>query len=483
MIPIRMIDSLILYIGLFIFCGTFDAVLTTFDPNIGGSDSDGNMKMQLTTGFIYLMTAILVLFRVESFMKFSSRHITIMLFLMIPLFSVFWSISPETTLRRVVALLGTSLFGIYLAFAFQPGRIIRALAVVYSLVAAISLIFILILPAYGTHQAGEYAGVWRGLFAQKNEFGASMAIGLLALALCPKQTCSELILCRVATLLCSMLLVMSESRAAWLSLAAAASIALPLHYMSGRGIRSAIKAIAFLLIMAIGIGFIVQNSHQILTALGKDPTLTGRTGVWELTLDRAMLRPILGYGYRAYWIGDNKLRLQPTENWSDGIGHAHNTYIDMMAELGLLGVTSFVLIVGILVTRLGRRINRQRDFFNIWAIGCLIFILIRGLAESTVLQHADINWVLFIYLFVVTKEIERTESQRLSANNPQEHYQARKATLQPHDASPPAATITKIHQALRQNNQQAPARAISRPRSASPRSRPGKASIAAPSPN
>lgn len=409
MIPVRKIDTLVLFLGIFLFTGAFDAMLTTFDPNIGGSDSAGNLKMQATSGMIYLIVFSLLFIRIEKFLKFSSRNLLIFLFLLIPVFSCFWSIAPETTLRRVIALLGTSFFGVYMAFAFPPDRVLRTLALIYALVAAASAFFIVALPNYGVHQIGEYAGVWRGVYAQKNEFGAAMAMAVLALILCPKYTRMELVLSRGAILLCFFFLVMSESRAAWLSLAIATFIAVPLHQISGRGTRSAIKGFGFVFAVVILGGLIFHYSEQILGLMGKDATLTGRTGVWELTLNQAMLKPILGYGYRAYWITDNKLRLQPTENWSDEIGHAHNTYVDMFAELGFLGIISFTILLCVMIWKFSIRITRHFDFINAWALSFVTFILVRGFAESTMLQHADINWVLFVYFFVLMNELSRSK--------------------------------------------------------------------------
>lgn len=42
---------------------------------------------------------------------------------------------------------------------------------------------------------------------------------------------------------------------------------------------------------------------NILGALGKDASLTGRTDVWEFVIDRIKDRPILGYGFGTFWNG------------------------------------------------------------------------------------------------------------------------------------------------------------------------------------
>ena len=417
MIPIRSIDTLVAFLGLLIFVGALEATMTSFDPTAGGASSVGNIRLQLSSGLIYLTIMFLILARIEKFIFFSRNNLVMIGFLLIPLFSMFWSIAPDVTARRGVALLGTSLFAMYLAFALPVERVIRILAVVYAITAIGSVIVIVALPTYGTHQFGEYVGLWRGLYAQKNEFGATMAMAAIVIFLCPKYTSRERLLGRVFIVLCLFLMFMSESRAAWISFACVCVTALAVWRAGGRGAKTSVKAF-LLILVSVSIGAIIlKNAIPLLEMIGKDPTLTGRTEVWALALDRAADRPILGFGYRAYWIEGNKIRLMATESWADHINHGHNTYLDLFVELGYLGLVAFILILGILLAKLLSRIRHANDYINIWGVSSICFILIRGSAESTILQHADINWVLFVYffsLFAGYRKPVRHQSQALS---------------------------------------------------------------------
>jgi O-antigen ligase len=399
MIPISKIDTVIAFWGLLLFVGALDAILTSFDPTAGGASSVGNLKMQATSGFIYLSTFFLVLCRIEKFLYFSQKNLLILLFLLIPIFSIFWSIAPDVTARRAVALVGTSVFAMYLAFAMSADRILRILAAVYALTAVVSLILAVGLPTYGTHQFGEYVGVWRGLYAQKNEFGATMAMGAIVLFLCPTRSAKERLLVRMAIVLCLFLMVMSESRAAWIAFSCVCLAAFAVKRIGGAGAKTSVKVFILLLFSAIIGGAIIQNATPLLELIGKESTLNGRTDVWSLALDRAADRPLLGYGYRAYWIDGNKDRLQSYEGWSDHINHGHNTYLDLFVELGCLGIFAFALVVISLFFRIIRRVRKSSDYLTLWAVCSISFIIVRGSAESTILQHADINWVLFVYFF------------------------------------------------------------------------------------
>ncbi len=399
MIPIRKIDTLIAFAGFLLFVGALKAMMTSFDPTAGGATSDGNIKLQLTSGLIYLSIMFLILARVEKFLHFCKNNLIIIGFLLIPLFSIFWSIAPDVTARRGVALLGTSLFAMYIAFALPADRVIRILAVVYAITAIGSVIIIGALPLYGTHQFGEYAGLWRGLYTQKNEFGATMAMAAIVIFLCPKYTSRERLLGRIFVVLCIFLMLMSESRAAWISFASVCALALAIWRVGGQGSKTSVKAF-LLIVVSISIGAVIlKNAIPLLEIIGKDPTLSGRTDVWALALDRAADRPILGFGYRAYWIERNKSRLMAEESWADDINHGHNTYLDLFVELGYLGVISFMILIVVLIYKVLSRIRYTSDYINIWAMSSICFILVRGTAESTILQHADINWILFVYFF------------------------------------------------------------------------------------
>ena len=418
MIPLSKIDSVAAFLGLLLFVGGLKATMTSFDPTAGGAASAGNIRLQLSGGLVYLMAAFLILVRLEKFLLFSQRNFAMIVFLAIPLLSVVWSIAPDVTARRAIALAGTSLFGMYLAFALPVERVIRILAVVYSITAIVSLIVVIILPTYGTHQFGNYAGLWRGLYAQKNEFGATMAMAAIVIFLCPKHTSKERLLGRIMVVLCVLLMVMSESRAAWISFASVCLVALAIRSVGGQGAKTSVKVALTIAVSAVVIFLLIKNMIPLLEMIGKDPTLTGRTDIWGLALDRAAERPLLGYGYRAYWIDGNKDRLQLIEGWADYINHGHNTYLDLYVELGYLGCFGFLIVILAFFVKIAKRIKYSNDYVNIWAVSSMFFILVRGTAESTILQHADINWVLFVYFFALFQGYRRQSDQTIRQSSP-----------------------------------------------------------------
>jgi len=99
----------------------------------------------------------------------------------------------------------------------------------------------------------------------------------------------------------------------------------------------------FCLFLILDIGFDMKGS--IAGAVGKDPTLTDRTKIWAFLLGMHT-NPLFGAGYQSFWLGH---RLEAF--WQGaGLGHineAHNGYLEVYLELGLIGVS---LLVGFLVS-------------------------------------------------------------------------------------------------------------------------------------
>jgi exopolysaccharide production protein ExoQ len=88
------------------------------------------------------------------------------------------------------------------------------------------------------------------------------------------------------------------------------------------------------LTVAFGLGL----SGQLAAQLGRDPTLTDRTIIWN-TLLSLHTNSLIGTGYESFWLGP---RLQRIWEVVGGINEAHNGYLDIYLNLGLIGVVFLV---------------------------------------------------------------------------------------------------------------------------------------------
>jgi exopolysaccharide production protein ExoQ len=132
----------------------------------------------------------------------------------------------------------------------------------------------------------------------------------------------------------------------------------------------------------------------ILAAYGKDATFTGRTNIWSGVLWAIERRPLVGYGYGGVWISEN---VEPTFSMMRRIGfrafHAHNGALDVILQVGVIGIVLFLcLFVPLLVSSL--RLARRGT-----SVGAVIFIAGLAIAVMSLSESLFLGpWIPFICL-------------------------------------------------------------------------------------
>ena len=86
------------------------------------------------------------------------------------------------------------------------------------------------------------------------------------------------------------------------------------------------------LILALGFGL----SGELAAAVGRDPTLTDRTKIWAI-LFSMHTNPLLGTGYESFWLGPRLRRIWQMAD-QGGINEAHNGYLKVYLNLGVIGL-------------------------------------------------------------------------------------------------------------------------------------------------
>ena len=291
------------------------------------------------------------------------------------------------------------MFVSYIAIALTPEQALRVLATAFGVVALACLIFAVALPGLGTHETGPYTGVWRGLFAHKNRLGGMMALAAATIAVCPKYNRREIILGCIFVMISSLLVVMSQSKTSIVILLCFLFIIPITNWISGRGLRTLERIVITTLFISVSIAFLAQQKDNILDFLGKDATLTGRTETWSMAWNSILERPLLGYGYRVYWTDQSSARLSAVESWRDKISHSHNTYLDLTLDLGIVGLIGFIFVLTVFLSRLTRRIRKEKDRINLWMAIFVSYMLIVGVTERSILEQSNISWSTFILLY------------------------------------------------------------------------------------
>lgn len=157
--------------------------------------------------------------------------------------------------------------------------------------------------------------------------------------------------------------------------------------------RTRIYAICGAIVAAASVVLVIFR-EPLFTALGRGSDLTGRTDlIWTKVLERAGRHPIIGNGFSSPWV--------PTDPAFDGwitdhgitVFHAHNMWLDVLMQLGALGlVLMAVAYLGLLWRswffaadrpRWDLRADRPYSPLTLLPVLFTVVLLVQGLAEST----------------------------------------------------------------------------------------------------
>lgn len=145
--------------------------------------------------------------------------------------------------------------------------------------------------------------------------------------------------------------------------------------------------------------------------LGKDSTLTGRTLLWDKALALFLDSPILGHGYRAYWVSDDlsARRLLFMMGSPDGRGfNFHQQYLEVMADTGSLGLSALLITFAIFTYHIWKSVGTMPNYFSAYAFTILVVYLIRWKLESSFLPF---SFDMMMFYGLATLAMKRTAFQ------------------------------------------------------------------------
>jgi len=251
--------------------------------------------------------------------------------------SAFWSDDPALVVRRAGTGTASTLFGVYLAARGDLAALIATLVKVYAIAAIASFAAITLLPQAGTVTGDYYTHAWRGAFTDKNELGMAGAEAIILSVYAYRRRYGPRWIAGLTIAAFLLLLYGSQSKTPIVVMMAAlyaAFLVIALRRRSGAGLLVGYM----LLILGLAAGALLTVGWQdVLAALGRDPTFTNRTRIWQLALEYIARRPWFGYGYGGFWRADSA---DANIFWA-ALGfktpHAHNGWLELMLGMGIAG--------------------------------------------------------------------------------------------------------------------------------------------------
>lgn len=357
--------------------------------------SEGNPFLQVVWACIYVITAIRAAQQPRAILEMIRSNKLLIGLVLLTFFSAAWSADPGLTLRRSIALLATTLFGVDFAVRYSLRDQLRLLAVALGGVVLLSVIVQVFFPGQIPTADMLYPDAWVGLFGQKNEFGRIVVLATLVILTAVRKSVGGIIITVLALVTAIGLIIAAQSMTSFVALVGMVLVmqfAPTLRWSAG--IRRAVQVFGTIIALP-ALYALIHFRDSVTELMGRNASLTGRVKIWGLSLASIALKPILGYGYSAFWPASAEaMRIDVAINWT--VPHAHDAYIELALELGLVGLGLYVAAYLVAMKRAALYMRMERGNSAKWPLVYLCFVLLYSFTENYVLAPNTIFWMLFV---------------------------------------------------------------------------------------
>ena len=333
--------------------------------------------------------------------------------------SILWSVSPLTSLKQVAALGLIFLYAcfVHLEFDLECFLAILFWALLVSL--CLSLFVSVFFPELGITVVARIETGWRGVFIHKNYLGIFSSLNIMVIL--------ELINRKNGLLFKSVLILgFAVSAVTLLGSRATASLivlaAVLLAKLFFRLLRKYHRKVSvfFLLALLAGIAltdFVFKNHREILIEyFRKDDTLTGRIELWSNLMPYIEEKWVLGYGFNGFWTDDNtsaQILRGMMNDWQ--VPHAHNTYLDLLLNVGIIGLALFLMILLLSLFR-ALKLFFMKGAGGSFFVSLLFFLALINISDSRFLRGFNIWWLLLMIAYLYLRESCKNEAGNLRHN-------------------------------------------------------------------
>lgn len=373
----------------------------------------------------------------------------LLIFLALCLLSVIWSSYKAETLLGFGAQLLTTFLGIILATVLTWHEILRTFATALRYILGISLVFELFITfvvkrpvlqnfitienphnpsslLYWSHNQLLIGGPIQGIVANSALLGGFALMGLAVFSVQVRGKLVRPVKGWFWIAIAAIMLLLTGSATIRLALIVLFVTAVFVKWCRIAGSR---RKYVYMVVSALATATLITIFVQrdwLVAALGKTPTLTGRTEIWEKVTNLAEQKPLLGWGWVSHWAPwVEPFKSLDTKN-ELAVMHAHSAWLDVRLQLGWVGVAIFTLLILMTLQRLWcRAVDQPRRGVGaplpyatsaVFPILVLVILLVQALTESRLL--VEWGWLLLTVFAVkarVDYELPTKESEPVAA--------------------------------------------------------------------
>jgi O-antigen ligase len=224
-------------------------------------------------------------------------------------------------------------------------------------------------PNLDSPQTIPVIGRWSGTFPHANSYGPAGVLYLVLERLQPSRLRVRvpMVVSAVAAI------VLSQSKTAWAAALIVGTILAVAGWARRRAVFAALTAASFAALGTLMLGTERFDVDQ--TPLGTVSTLTGRTDLWALGLERWQESPWFGAGSGVFL----DIAERTGQEWA---GQAHNAYVSALAEHGIVGLLAVLGYLGALGAVALRHARATRNA----SVALLALLLVRTMTETPLMQ-------------------------------------------------------------------------------------------------
>lgn len=343
--------------------------------------------------------------------------------------SIIWSAYPAASAIGITLTLATMLVGVVLAHTVPLDQVLRALGVALRWILGLSLAFELVVAAvlqrpvlplwvdydepvprafYWSRALLFEGGRIQGIPGNANLLAFAALLGVIVFGI----QLAERRVGRAAGWgwLGAAVLTLGLTRSSTVIVCAVGAAAVLVIVLLARRFalrgQIVVYGIATGTVAALAIAAIAAR-ETLLALLGRSDDLTGRLDIWAAVIELAQQRPVLGWGWVSYWAP----WVEPFDDLAviRGVTYlqAHNAWLDVWLQLGVVGVVVFgILVITTGVRTLAWSVDSPRDStetptLRLLPALLLAVLLVHSLAESRLLIEAGM--VLLVWLAVASR--------------------------------------------------------------------------------
>ncbi len=379
--------------GVLVFLAT-NGVIPASNP-AGNVDSAAGIGYQV---FFLLVMLLLVATRFHVVVQLTRQTWLALLLPLLAALSGAWSQAPAASLRRGVFLLIVTIFANYLVARWETAALLDIVLLAGFAAGVLNIASAVFTPSVGRDALN--GGAWQGICGAKNNCAAYMLFFVSPMLACPRLWRPLPIWKAVSLLMTAVLIVKADSKMAFMI----GGLWIPL-IVTARLIRRFRSEDAMLLrilttcLFGAGLLVLVAILPSLLALLGKDANFGARTPIWLAVLQAVHLRPWLGFGYEAFWDVANGQVAITTRYIGFHISNAQAGFLDILLQLGLIGLLCSLVFFAKAFRDLYRAKWRDGDDGQDWTLLILVLILVYELDESLLLHPYSLPWFLTLVAF------------------------------------------------------------------------------------